>query len=39
MTMCVDHDIIDGGPKARFIQRFKGMVERSLTSSLPLKHV
>ena len=27
LTISFDHDIIDGAPAARFIQRFKGLVE------------
>ena len=27
MTITIDHDIVDGAPAARFIQRLKEMVE------------
>ncbi len=27
VTVCFDHDIIDGAPAARFAQRFKELIE------------
>jgi pyruvate/2-oxoglutarate dehydrogenase complex dihydrolipoamide acyltransferase (E2) component len=27
LTLCFDHDIIDGAPAARFTQRFKELIE------------
>jgi hypothetical protein len=27
MTLCFDHDIIDGAPAARFASRFKELIE------------